>query len=357
MNKPNESGRSRTSQRKLILEHVKIQRIMKKNTSKSERFLSSQDATQKERHPDVAICRWAKTRLRGGRNCYKHIYGINSHRCLQMTPVPDFCTFSCDFCWRKFGKERFKQKKKWPDAKTLVDEMIEKQRKLISGFGGSQYVTRERWKEAMRPAHFAISLDGEPTLYPYLGELIKEIKLRGMSAFLVTNGTMPFRLKKLLEMRAIPDNLSISVYATNAEDYERIVNPFIKEAFGRIIESLKLMRRFKGARTNFRMTLVKGLNLKDAESYAGLIRMAKPKFVTVKGYSFLGASQERLRKENMPRMEELEEFAERIAELTGYGIKVKDKISTVIVLVRDEKVWEWNDKKIREQRKRFAEAS
>ncbi len=307
----------------------------------------------KPKESGIGICRWTKSRLRGGRNCYKSIFGVDSHRCLQMTPVPDFCTFSCSFCWRAFGKERFRKKKNWGDAKSLVDEMIDKQRRLISGFGGSPYATKERWEEAMKPAHFAISLDGEPTLYPYLGELIKEIKSRGMTAFLVSNGTMPNKLRKLLEKKAIPDNLSISVYATNAEDYEKIVNPFIKNSFERVIESLKLMKRFRGARTNFRMTLVKDLNLKDAEGYAKLIKIARPKFITIKGYSFIGASQKRLKKENMPSMLELENFASEIEKHTGYKIKIKDKISTAIILVRDEGVLEWNEKKIEEQKERF----
>ena len=274
-----------------------------------------------------------------------------------MTPVPNFCTFSCIFCWRAFGKNRFKAKKNRGDAKSLVDEMIEKQRRLISGFGGSKYTSREMWGEAMKPAHFAISMDGEPTLYPYLAELIKEIKSRGMTAFLVSNGTMPDKLRKLLEKKAIPDNLSISVYATNAEDYEKVTNPFIKNPFEKVIESLKLMRRFKNARTNFRMTLVKDLNLKDAEGYAKLIKIGKPKFITIKGYSFIGASQKRLKKENMPSMPELENFAEQIEEYTGYKIKIKDKISTAIILIKDEKVWKWNEKKIEEQKIRFSRAN
>ena len=44
---------------------------------------------------------------------------------------------------------------------------------------------------------FAISLTGEPTLYPKLPELIKEIHSRGKTSFLVTNGQHPEVLQKL----------------------------------------------------------------------------------------------------------------------------------------------------------------
>ena len=46
-------------------------------------------------------CQWQKKALLSGNACYKQkFYGIESHRCLQMTPVVDKCTQSCDFCWR-----------------------------------------------------------------------------------------------------------------------------------------------------------------------------------------------------------------------------------------------------------------
>ena len=307
----------------------------------------------KPRESGISLCRWTKRRLNNGRNCYKSIYGVDSHRCLQMSPVPDFCNFSCRFCWRVFGKDRFKAGKEFEKAEELVDRMIASQRKLLSGFGGNPNTTSELLKEGMNPAHFAISLDGEPTLYPYLAELIEEVKKRGMSVFLVTNGTMPSRLKELLDKKAIPDNLSISVYATNAGDYDKIVNPFIKNSFERVIESLKLMREFENCRTNFRMTLVKDLNLGDSAGYAKLIKIGNPRFITIKGYSHLGASQKRLKKENMPSMKELENFAEEIVKETGYIVKLRDEVSLVVILVRDENVWEWNKEKIKEQKERF----
>lgn len=288
----------------------------------------------KNKQSGVEVCRWTKSVLRGGRNCYKGFYGIKSHRCLQMTPTLDFCTFNCKFCWRSFSKNRFKAAGKWDSPKEILDAAIAAQRELLSGWKGNPKTKKEIFEEAMQPKHVAISLDGEPTLYPHLAELIKEIKNRSMTAFLVTNGTMPNRLGALLKKKAEPTNLYISVYATNPKDYLKITNSFLPDAWKRVLQSLKLMKKFRAARTIFRMTLVKGLNLKDAEGWARLIKLAKPKFVEFKGYTWLGESRKRLKAENMPTMQELEGFAKKIVKLTGYKIKHRDKVSRVIIFCK-----------------------
>jgi len=299
----------------------------------------------RERHAAVEICRWTKSRLRGGRNCYKSIYGIDSKRCIQMTPSLDLCNFACPWCWRPFGPDRHKAHGvKWDEPSVIVEEMIKAQRILLSGFGGNTKVSREDFRQAMSPAHVAISLDGEPTLYPKIAELIREINSRGMTSFLVTNGTLPHRLRDLLEKNAIPTNLYISVYATNRSDYQSFTNSVTPEAFDRVLESLRLLREFnkRGCRTVFRMTLVKGLNMKDSEGYASLIRDSEPHFFEAKGYAWLGESRERLPHSASPRFAELERFASEIAGMTGYIVKMRDKVSNIIVAVRDEETWRWN---------------
>ncbi|MEM4714397.1 MAG: 4-demethylwyosine synthase TYW1 [Candidatus Nanoarchaeia archaeon] len=285
----------------------------------------------KNLHTGVEICRWTKSVLRGGRNCYKGVWGIKSHRCLQMSPCLDFCTFACQFCWRTF-RNRNKAPEKWDSPKEILDEAIKAQKELLSGWKGNPKTSKKLFEEALEPKHIAISLDGEPTLYPYLAELIKEIKSRGMTAFLVTNGTMPEKLKELLEKNAEPTNLYISVYATNSKDYSKICNPFIPDAFDRVLESLKLMKKFKEAKTIFRMTLVKDLNLKDPKGWAKLIKIAEPQYVEFKGYTWIGESRKRLKRENMPTMEDLENFANELLPLIGYKIIHRDNISRVILL-------------------------
>ena len=99
------------------------------------------------------------------------------------------------------------------DPAFIVEGTIEAQRKLLSGFGGNEKTSEEKFERAMEPQHVAISLDGEPTLYPKLAELIKEYKKKGFSTFVVSNGLLPDRIEKLFEEP--PTQLYISVDAPN----------------------------------------------------------------------------------------------------------------------------------------------
>ncbi|MFX0114969.1 MAG: hypothetical protein ACFFB3_10515, partial [Candidatus Hodarchaeota archaeon] len=49
-------------------------------------------------------CLYVHNSFRKNILCYKNTYGIVSHRCIQMTPVPpNLCTHRCLFCWRPQG--------------------------------------------------------------------------------------------------------------------------------------------------------------------------------------------------------------------------------------------------------------
>ena len=52
------------------------------------RILEKQKYRVVGEHSGVKVCHWLGQRLIHGRSCYKQrFYGINSHRCLQMTPA------------------------------------------------------------------------------------------------------------------------------------------------------------------------------------------------------------------------------------------------------------------------------
>ena len=286
-------------------------------------------------HSVVKVCSWTKQCLRGKGCCYKNtFYGIKTWRCVEMSPTI-LCDQRCLFCWRD---TEHSSTTKWAgpidDPKTIVDGCIKEWRELLYGFGGSETVDKEKYKEVDKPLHFAISLTGEPTLYPRLPEMIKEIHNRGMTTFLVSNGTIPGMLNKLLEEEAEPTQLYISLVGANKEMFETIARPILKEAWEKLQESLAIMHKFK--RSVIRMTMVKGLNMTQAEKYAEIIKKAKPDFIEVKGYMHVGHSQKRLKQENMPTHAEIQEFARQIAELTGYHYTDEREESRVVLLVKKD---------------------
>ena len=127
-------------------------------------------------------CQWQKKSLLHGDTCYKQkFYGIESHRCLQMTPLVDKCTQNCEFCWRVTPEDigiRWDQTTVSKDCvlppEKLLDQTLMANLRTLGGYNpeAGANVSREKYVEARTPKHVAISLAGEPTLYPYLGEFM-----------------------------------------------------------------------------------------------------------------------------------------------------------------------------------------
>lgn len=285
------------------------------------------------RHSAVKVCHWTKTALKGGKLCYKRWYGIRSHRCVQMTPALQYCNMMCIFCWRFHSVNRASPYSgEWDEPRSILEGCIAAQRELLSGFKGNPKVTMERFREAMEPRHVAISLDGEPTLYPYLSDLIKEAKLRGMTTFLVTNGTMPDRLR---ELEVLPTNLYISLYGPDEATHKQVTRPLIAESWQRVLRSLELMNTLSCRRV-VRLTLVKGYTMKEAEKYAELIKIATPEFVECKAYMHVGESQKRLPRDAMPSMDEVVAFAEALRKFLNYALVTEDSDSRVVLLAKPD---------------------
>jgi tRNA wybutosine-synthesizing protein 1 len=271
----------------------------------------------------------------GRRLCYKRWYGVQSHRCLQFTPSLQFCNLRCVFCWRIHTSERFSSGHAWDPPDLILDAAIEAQQRLLTGFKANPHVTEKLFEESRHPTNVAVSLDGEPTLYPFIGPLIRKIAQRRMSSFLVTNGTMPDRLEEMVEHQTEPTNLYLSLYAPEARTYDNVTNPMVPDVWQRVLTSLRLMDRFKHARTIVRLTLVKGLNMYDPVGYSKLAMEGAPDIIELKGYSWLGESKQRLPISAMPYQSEINEFAREISKATGYELLAEDSVSRVALLVRD----------------------
>lgn len=284
-------------------------------------------------HSAVKICHWTKSVLRGGKNCYKGWYGIRSHRCLQMTPALQYCNMMCIFCWRHHTINRVRGVgEEWDRPEEMLDSLIQEQRQLLSGFKGNPAVDKHLFQEAMEPQHVAISLDGEPTIYPHLADLIRLIKNKGMTTFLVTNGSNPKRLGDLVDQDAEPTNLYISLYGPDPGTHREICRPLIPNSWERLMRSLEVMREFQKSVKVIRLIMINGYTIRDPEKYAELIRIAEPDFIECKGYMHVGESQKRMRREAMPSLDEIRPFAMRLAEALRYEYLAEDRPSRISLI-------------------------
>jgi tRNA wybutosine-synthesizing protein 1 len=241
-----------------------------------------------------------------------------------MTPTLE-CNHLCLHCWRPIddpipGKEPM-------EPAELLEGILRGQQRFISGYGGSSTTDPVRLVEAREPKHMAISLMGEPTLYPYLKEFIDLVSRRGMTSFLVSNATHP---EVLAELR--PTQLYLSLNAPDEVRYRQICNPS-KDLWPKILESLELLKEHR-CRSVIRMTLVRGQNMVGLEDYARLIGDAEPDFVELKAYMHLGRSRTRLERTAMPQHSEILALADSLAGLLGYHLEADVPLSRVALLSR-----------------------
>jgi tRNA wybutosine-synthesizing protein 1 len=284
------------------------------------------------KHSAVKVCHWTKEKLVHDRGCYKaKFYGIASHRCLQITPSVIWCEHRCLFCWRPMERMLGPRMslEKYDEPSFIVEGSINQQRRLLSGYWGDNRVDNGKMREAYEPRHAAISLSGEPTLYPYINELVDEYKRRGLTTFLVTNGQNPDALEK-----CEPTQLYISLIAYDRELYKKINVPLYRDGWERLNQSLEVMSEKKGRRV-IRITLVKGYNLDYPEKFAKLILKAKADYVEPKGYVHVGYSRRRLTREHMPTFEEVEEFGKKLCGEIGYSVTGYSRASKVVLLSKE----------------------
>ena len=380
------------------------------------------------KHTSVKPCHWLEQRLmtgRDNRNCYKGIFGVKSHRCIQLTPSLPFCNHQCVFCWRdiEVGSLGSNFSIAPDEPKDLIDEIFRHHRDIIQNhlplrryldnyeimidilyymlLNGEDshsigslmnkiHVSKNKIEratnllknqnfiksknqllnefeldddiqccidsreeiemlinralttpdeimqvhsEAMNPNHAAISLDGEPLLYPKMSELIQEFRNRSMTTFIVTNGTLPERIK---DLDPLPSQLYITLPSPNEQIYKQICRPMIKNGWEKLNNSLELIDSLS-CRTLVRLTAIKNININKnyIKDYIQIIKKANPYFFEIKGFTLQAKAlliNERLKSVNpakfyFPEYEFLEDFALEFEKLSGFPLIYKNHAS------------------------------
>ncbi|ABM80957.1 4-demethylwyosine synthase TYW1 [Hyperthermus butylicus] len=295
------------------------------------------------RHSVYKKCHWTHAALVEERFCYKcRFYGIESHRCIQMSPSALWCWNACMHCWRLRPTDTMR----WDDTKIpwvddpdlIVEGSIEAHREALMGYRGHPRMDermKKRLEEAMNPAHVAISLTGEPTLYPRLGELIKEYHKRGLTTFLVTRGIRPDVLANLEEE---PTQLYVSLEAWDKKSFNYFNKPLVPRGWELTLKTLELLPSFSSM-TVIRFTLVKSFNMHDEalKAWAKLVEISQPTYIEFKSYMHVGAARQRLSASDMAKHLEVFMFAKKFADMTGYRIVSQQIESRVVLLSRLDK--------------------
>ncbi|PHH73104.1 hypothetical protein CDD80_4034 [Ophiocordyceps camponoti-rufipedis] len=304
--------------------------------------LTKQGYTIVGSHSGVKICRWTKSALRGRGSCYKYsLYGINSHQCMETTPSLS-CSNKCVFCWRH-GTNPVGTTWRWVvDAPDVIFRGVkEGHYSKIRMMRGVPGVRAERYAEALRIRHCALSLVGEPIFYPYINEFLALLHAEGISSFLVCNAQHPDQLAAL---KAVTQ-LYVSIDASNRESLRKIDRPLHRDFWERFLRCLDILRekRFRH-RTVFRLTLVKGFNVADeVEGYARLVERGLPCFIEVKGVTYCGTSTSAnagISMSNVPFYWEVCDFVRaldaRLADMgLAYGIAAEHAHSCCVLLASE----------------------
>jgi tRNA wybutosine-synthesizing protein 1 len=232
------------------------------------------------------------------------------------------------------------------DPIKIIDGIVEARKKLLIGFKGNEKVSKKKFEKALAPSLYTMSLSGEATLYPRLGEMFEEIRRRKAVSFLVTNGLNPEVLKKLSKTNQLPTQIAVSTNAPNEKLFLVWHRSTKKDAWKKFNETLEVIKNLKGkCRRVIRLTITKegegkfgemtNMKPEHVKQYVALIKKAEPDFIHVKGYTSVGYARDRMGYDKQPWFKEVKQFAKKIAKelkSDGYKILAQSKASNVVMI-------------------------
>ena len=295
-------------------------------------------------HSTVELCHWTKKSFKHEGSCYKHqFYGILTHRCMEFSPAGMYCENRCVYCWRpmEFYDAMEMEPKQVAEPEQILRKLMGERKKLIDGFYGDSRNDNQRLDESLLPTHYAISLSGEPTMYPKLPELIKYLKSleATKSIFLVTNGQEPDMIQRLQDEDALPTQLYLSTNAADYESFIKINKPKYDDSWERWNRTLDMLKDLD-TRTVLRITLIRNYNDQKEmiPAFAEMFRKASPHFIEIKSYMHIGRSTNRLEHENMLEMSEVKKFSEEIAKQSKiFSVMDESLVSRISILQNNDR--------------------
>jgi len=296
-------------------------------------------------HSTVELCHWTKKSFKHEGSCYKHkFYGISTHRCMEFSPAGMHCENRCVYCWRpmEFYDSLKMDPAKVAEPKEILTKLMEERKKLIMGYYGDSRNDRQRLDESLLPSHYAISLSGEPTMYPKLPELIKYLKSleATKSIFLVTNGQEPDMIQRLQDEDALPTQLYLSTNAADYESFLKINKPRYDDSWQRWNKTLDMLKQLD-TRTVLRITLIRNYNdqMEMIPAFASMFKKASPHFIEIKSYMHIGRSTNRLEHSNMLEMDEVRKFSEQVSKQSQiFSVMDESLVSRIVILQNNQRI-------------------
>ncbi|MFB5632463.1 MAG: 4-demethylwyosine synthase TYW1 [Nitrosopumilus sp.] len=295
-------------------------------------------------HSTVELCHWTKKSFKHEGSCYKHkFYGISTHRCMEFSPAGMHCENRCVYCWRpmEFYDSLEMKPEQVAEPEEILTKLMAERKKLINGYYGDSRNDKQRLDESLLPSHYAISLSGEPTMYPKLPELIKYLNSleATKSIFLVTNGQEPDMIQRLQDEDALPTQLYLSTNAADYESFLKINKPKYDDSWERWNRTLGMLKHLN-TRTVLRVTLIRNYNDQDhmIPAFAKMFKESSPHFVEIKSYMHIGRSTNRLEHSNMLEMDEVKRFSEQVAKQSEiFSVMDESFVSRISILQNNER--------------------
>ncbi|XP_068945250.1 S-adenosyl-L-methionine-dependent tRNA 4-demethylwyosine synthase TYW1-like [Petaurus breviceps papuanus] len=227
----------------------------------------------------------------------------------------------------------------------ILQQAIENHQNMIRQFKGVPGVKTSRLEEGLQVKHCALSLVGEPIMYPEINRFLKLLHQHRISSFLVTNAQFPMEIRNLEPVT----QLYVSVDASTKGSLKKIDRPLFRDFWQRFLDSLRALAA-KQQRTVYRLTLVKAWNVEELQAYAELVSLGEPDFIEVKGVTYCGeSSASSLTMANVPWHEEVIRFVEDLVDLLpSYEIACEHEHSNCLLIAHtkfkiDGEWWTWID--------------